>query len=103
MLVVPSLMEGFGLPLLEAMSLSCPVVCSDTPALKEIGGDAVIFFNPKDPKDIVRAVERVFKNQKIREDLIKKGRARSKQFTWEECVDKTLEVYESSVGIRSSQ
>lgn len=102
-LVVPSLMEGFGLPLLEAMSLSCPVVCSDTPALKEIGGDAVIFFNPKDPKDIVRAIERVLKNQTIREDLIKKGRVRSKQFTWEECVDKTLEVYESSVGIRSSQ
>ncbi len=103
LLVVPSLMEGFGLPLLEAMSLSCPVISSDTPALHEVGGDAALYVNPKEPAEIARTIEKVLTDKKLLESLRKKGLTRSKQFSWEECVDKTLTVYESSAGIRPGQ
>lgn len=103
LLVVPSLMEGFGLPLLEGMSLSCPVVSSNTSALKEIGGEAALYFDPNEPDDIVRAIEKVLNEPNISRELKRKGLMRSEKFSWEKCIDNTLEVYESSVGLRQSK
>jgi glycosyltransferase involved in cell wall biosynthesis len=103
LLVVPSLMEGFGLPLLEAMSLSCPVVSSDTPALAEIGGDAAFYMNPEEPKKIADAIEKVLKEPDLAEELTRKGLLQSKKFSWENCIEKTIEVYEGSISLRSGQ
>lgn len=99
LLIVPSLMEGFGLPLLEAMSLSCPVVSSDTPALREVGGDGAFYVDAKSPKEIAAAVEKVLADKTLQASLRKKGLARSMQFSWEKCIDETLKVYESSIGV----
>lgn len=92
---MPSLMEGFGLPLLEAMSLSCPVVCSDIAVFHEIGNDAVVYFDAKSPQSISGVIQKVLSDQKLRLDMVKKGLSQSKKFSWEECVRKTLHVYES--------
>lgn len=93
--VMPSLMEGFGLPVLEAMSLSCPVVCSNTPALKEICQNAAVYFDPKDPNDLKEKIEKVLSDKELLESLAQKGKKQSEKFSWEECVSETLKVYES--------
>ncbi|MDO8269280.1 MAG: glycosyltransferase family 1 protein [Candidatus Levybacteria bacterium] len=95
LVVAPSLMEGFGLPVLEAMSLSCPVVCSDTKAFAEIGRDAVLYFDPEDTDDLCKKIKTVLQNNEVRNSLIKRGKIRSEKFSWEECVDQTLNIYES--------
>lgn len=95
LVVAPSLMEGFGLPILEAMSLSCPVVCSDTKAFEEIGGDAVVYFDPKNSEDLSEKIKTVLQDKGLRHDLIKKGRLQGAKFSWDQCVDETLKVYES--------
>ena len=102
LLVVPSLMEGFGLPLLEGMSLSCPVACSKTEALIEIGGDACSYFNPEDVGEMANALSLVLTDSAMREDLIKKGKKRVNNFSWKKCVDQTLKIYESCNSIRPS-
>lgn len=93
--VMPSLMEGFGLPILEAMSLSCPILSSNTPALKEIGGDAVIYFDPTSVNDLTDKMFLLLNSYKLPEELIDKGRERSREFSWDACVSKTLQIYES--------
>jgi len=93
--VMPSLMEGFGLPLLEAMSLSCPVISSNTPALKEIGGDAVLYFDPKNHKELEEKIHLLLTDQKRRSELVDKARERSREFSWKDTVSKTINLYES--------
>lgn len=97
--VMPSLMEGFGLPVLEAMSLSCPVICSDTPALKEIGDDAVLYFDAKDPKDLATKMELMLSQPNPVRKLTESGIVRAKSFSWEKCVHETIKVYESCNSI----
>lgn len=94
-LVMPSLMEGFGLPLLEAMNLSCPVVVSDTPALREVARDAAIYFNPHNGEDIKDAIVKLLHDKELQQNNIRKGLLRSKEFSWEKAVKETLKVYES--------
>lgn len=100
-LIMPSLMEGFGLPLLEAMSLSCPVVSSNTSALAEIGGDACLYFNPENENEIKEKIESVINDSKLRDDLVKKGLLQAQKFSWENCVRQTLKLYESCNSLRS--
>lgn len=95
LVVSPSLMEGFGLPILEAMSLSCPVVCADTSSFAEIGDGAVIYFNPEDSQDLVQKMKKVLQDEALRKSLIKKGLSQSKKFSWDDAVTKTLKIYES--------
>lgn len=93
--VMPSLMEGFGLPTLEAMSLSCPVISSDTNALKEICGDAALYFDAKSSTDLANVAIKVLEDRKLSSDLIEKGRIQAKRYSWDKCVDETLRIYES--------
>lgn len=97
--VMPSLMEGFGLPVLEAMHLSCPVLSSNTPALKEVCGEAAIFFEPKNSKELAEKIKQAISNEKILNALAEKGKKQALKFSWDECVTKTLKVYESCNSI----
>jgi glycosyltransferase involved in cell wall biosynthesis len=93
LLVYPSFYEGFGLPVVEAMSCGCPVVCSDTSSLPEVGGDGVLYCNPSDPQDIADHMEQVLVNPQLRETLIGKGIAQARRFSVEQMLDATLQVY----------
>jgi glycosyltransferase involved in cell wall biosynthesis len=99
-LVFPSLYEGFGLPLVEAMSCGAPVVCSDIPSSREVCGDAAEFFQPRDPADCVKAIMRVQDREK-RVSLIGKGIERAKLFSWSSCANETIRVYEELITVRS--
>ena len=91
-LVLPSLYEGFGIPVLEAMNYGCPTVISTTSSLPEIGGDASLYFNPKNPNELLEKLKSLEENKELRKVLIAKGRQRIKDFSWEKCGRETLEV-----------
>ena len=93
--VFPSLYEGFGLPPLEAMAQGCPVVSSDRASLKEILGEAAMFFNPEDEEDMLACMVEILTNPEKREALITKGREQSKKYHWWGCARETLDVYEN--------
>lgn len=94
MFVMPSFEEGFGIPLLEAFACGCPVASSNAGALKEVGGEAAIYFDPGNVGDMGNKIDRVLGDEKLREDLIEKGKKRVKLFSWKELAEQTLEVYE---------
>jgi glycosyltransferase involved in cell wall biosynthesis len=95
--ILPSFYEGFGLPVLEAMSHGTPVVCSRTSSLPEVAGDAAYYFNPKDPKDMAKKINDVLVNKGLRENLIKEGLKQYKKFSWLKTARKTLLLYKSLV------
>lgn len=92
-LVYPSLYEGFGIPLLEAMSCGCPVVCSNTGSLPEVAGNSAELFDPYHIDAIQSAMENVLYSTDRTSDLIKKGAEQYKHFSWERCARETMEVY----------
>jgi alpha-1,3-rhamnosyl/mannosyltransferase len=98
LLVMPSRIEGFGLPVLEAMACGTPVVCSRAAALPEVGGEAVMYFDPQRPEDLANAIEQVLGSMELRERLRAKGLERAARFTWEEFVDKHIQVYQAVLG-----
>lgn len=91
--VLPSLFEGFGIPLLEAMSVGCPVAASDRTSIPEVVGDAAVLFNPEDVDNIVDSIEKVLLDQNLRKELIYKGYNRSTEFSWEKMTKETLDIY----------
>lgn len=93
--VCPSLYEGFGLPLLEAMSLSCPVICSNTSSIPEVAGDAAVYFDPNDISSIQRALEDALFDKDLLVDLKRRGLERELIFSWDKCANETLAVYNS--------
>lgn len=93
--IYPSISEGFGLPLLEAMANKCPVICSNTSCFPEIASDAAFYFSPFDIDSIYSAIEDVLLCPSIKENLIIKGNERVKFFTWEKSVKSHVEVYNS--------
>lgn len=88
-----SLYEGFGFPPLEGMSLGCPVITSNTSSMPEVVGKAAETVDPKNIKAISITMLNLLKNKRLREALIRKGKERAKNFSWEKCAKKTLEVY----------
>jgi glycosyltransferase involved in cell wall biosynthesis len=93
-LVFPSFYEGFGLPLLEAMALGCPVVASDIAALREVGADAVLYCDPNDSADLAAKVRMIATDAALRDSLRARGLARARDFSWEKCARQTLAVFE---------
>lgn len=91
-LIYPSLYEGFGLPVLEAMTVGCPVVTSDRGSLEEIAGQAAVLVDPEDGESILRGMETVMENRTV---FINRGLKRSEKFSWEKTARETLDVYES--------
>ncbi len=96
--VWPSLYEGFGLPVLEAMSLGAPVLTSNTTSLPEVVGDAALLVNPNSEREIAEALVRLDHDEPLRMALREKGREHSQQFSWKTTAEKTLEVYRKVAG-----
>jgi len=93
--IYPSLWEGFGYPVVEAMAQGAPVATSNTSSLKEIGQDSALLFDPQDTKDIQRALEKLIDDQKLRETLGKKGQKKSKLYTWKNYYDEMIRSFKS--------
>lgn len=91
-LVFPSMFEGFGMPVLEAMACGCPVVCSNTSSLPEVAGEAALYFNPQDPAAIAETIQLLLSSSKLRETLVERGRLRAESFTWKRF---TLQILQS--------
>lgn len=91
--VLPSLHEGFGLPLAEAMAAGVPAVASDLPALREVGGEAVRYADPRDPEDLARAIRAALDDREGSQLRAAAARGRARRFRWEETARATLAVY----------
>lgn len=92
--VFPSFYEGFGIPLLEAMSSGVPVAASDRSSLPEIGGDAALYFNPENPDEICERIEKIIKDKDLADELRKKGLEQVKVFNWKDHADGILKAFE---------
>ena len=92
-LVFPSLAEGFGLPVLDALVRGTPVACSNASSLPEVGGDAVLYFDPEDTSTIAAAIERILADAPLRERLRAAGPQQAATFTWARTADQTLSAY----------
>lgn len=95
-LVWPTLAEGFGLPVLEAMATGTPVITSKTSSLPEVAGDAALLVDPTDVGAITHAISQVVTDEQLRQRLIAKGHVQAATFTWETAAQRTLEVYQAS-------
>ena len=82
-LVYPSFLEGFGVPVLEAMQCNVPVITSTNSSMEEIAGDAALFVDPASFEDIAEKMMLVYKDEKLREELIRKGQLITPQFSWD--------------------
>ena len=91
--LLPSLYEGFGLPLVEAMSCGCPVLASNRGALPEIGGGAARYFDPKDAAGMAAAVKEIIGGKGLREELKSRGLVQASKYSWAETARQTLEIY----------
>ena len=92
-LIYPSKYEGLGLPPLEAMGHSCPVVCSNGGSIPEVVGDAGVYFDPNSPEALRTALERVATTQQLQADLRARGHARLASFSWDKCAAETAQIY----------
>ena len=97
----PSLDEGFGMPVLDAMANGVPVITSRRSALPEVAGDAALLVHPEDTEEIAAALLRLAADPGIRDDLARRGRERALQFPWEASLKKTWDVYRELIGATS--
>jgi len=93
---MPSLYEGFGLPLLEAMSCGCPVVTTRGGSIPEVAGDAAIYVETNSGDDIAHSIYNVFQKEKIQRDLSERGLMQAQKFTWKKTIEGTMRVYEKN-------
>ncbi|MDD2646540.1 MAG: glycosyltransferase family 1 protein [Patescibacteria group bacterium] len=93
--VFPSLMEGFGLPGLEAMANDCPVIASRAGSLPEIYGPAAIYFDPNNEKEISEIIKKIVEDENLRAEIKKLGQERVKKYSWDKCAEQTFDIYRS--------
>jgi len=96
--IYPSLYEGFGIPLLEAMHYGCPIAASDSSCFPEVAGDAAVYFNPGSEEEMTGAIEKVVNDTEVRDKLVKSGIEREKMFGWDKCAEETFEFYKKVVN-----
>ncbi len=100
--IYPSEYEGFGLPILEAFNCHTPVLCADASCFPEVAGDAALYFNPTDIKEMTQRMELMCSDEQLREDYIARGRERIKLFSWRSCAEKTLACYQKAIQSKQS-
>jgi glycosyltransferase involved in cell wall biosynthesis len=98
MFVYPSLFEGFGLPVLEAMQCGTPVITSNTSSLPEVVGDAGIMVAPTDGDALCQAMMNLLRDSNLRADLARRASERARTFSWARCASRTMEAYRQAVG-----
>jgi glycosyltransferase involved in cell wall biosynthesis len=96
--VLPSLWEGFGLPLLEAMASGAPIIASDIAVHREVAAEAAVYAEPSDATALANAIESVVNDDSVRSKLVARGRARAPQFSWDASAKKAVELYTSLVA-----
>lgn len=95
--VMPSLYEGFGLPILEAMSCGTPVITARSGSIPEVANESVLYVDPYSSDDIARGIKSIFLDKDLQKDLSEKGLQQAKKFTWKETAKKTVEVYKKVI------
>jgi glycosyltransferase involved in cell wall biosynthesis len=100
--VFPSLYEGFGLPPLEAMASGTPVVTSNVSSLPEVAGDAAMLVDPYDVGAITAGIKRVLTDPALRDELVRRGLRRAREFSWERSVARTREIYFETAGVATA-
>jgi len=96
-LIYPSIYEGFGMPILEAMRLECPVICSNTSSMPEVYGNSCLSFDPNSKTELAQHLSKISSNNDFRNQIIQVAHQRSKLFTWEKCAKETLKVYKTLI------
>jgi glycosyltransferase involved in cell wall biosynthesis len=96
--IMPTLYEGFGLPVLEAMDRGVPVACSDIPVMREVAGDAALFFAPRRPQEIAAAIGRLVGDGDLRARLVAAGHQRASRFSWDRAAEMTLATYRRALA-----
>jgi glycosyltransferase involved in cell wall biosynthesis len=96
--VFPSIYEGFGFPLLEAMTHGVPTIAARSSSLPEIGGDAALYFEPRDAEGLETQLRRLLGDEVLRNELIDRGRRRAAEFRWDRAAEKTLDVFKIAAG-----
>ncbi|MBD2752286.1 glycosyltransferase family 4 protein [Spirosoma validum] len=91
--IFPSLYEGFGIPILEAFDCGCPCIVNNSSSLPEVAGEAALYVNFNEPDSVIDAVERLLSDTELKQQLIKKGKERLREFSWKNTVDSTLRLY----------
>lgn len=102
MYVFPSVNEGFGIPILEAFKYGLPVLVADNTCLPEVGGDAVLQFDPYDIADISTKMKMVLENETLRNQLISKGKTRLEEFSWKKTAEQLIELFKQASATSSS-
>ncbi len=97
-LIFPSLYEGFGIPVLEAMSIGKPVLCSDRTSLPEVAGDAALYFDPRNPQTLMESIEKITMDKALQRALVEKGRVRAGLFQPDHMTRKYLEIFRKSIN-----
>jgi glycosyltransferase involved in cell wall biosynthesis len=96
---MPSTLEGFGLPVLEAMACGTPVIASTAASLPEVAGDAALYFNPGSPEELGIQIERILECGELRASLRSKGLQQAKKFTWRQAARQHVELYNRLLGL----
>jgi glycosyltransferase involved in cell wall biosynthesis len=96
-MVFPSLFEGFGIPLVEAMACGCPIACSNATSIPEVVGDAGVIFDPYSPEDMAEKIWKLWNDEKQLKAMRVRGMERAKMFNWEDTARRTIEVYRKAV------
>lgn len=95
--VFPSIYEGFGLPVLEAMQCGTPVVCSNSSSIPEVAGDAALYFDPLEKDEISAALLTIYQDERLRRSLAEKALHRATMFTWRRCAEQTIQAYQRAI------
>ena len=96
-LIYPSIYEGFGLPIIEAMSCGCPVISSNSSSLPEVYGTAALSFENNSVENLTHCINKISTDKTLRDLLIDKGFQRSKEFSWKKCAKETASVYKKLI------